>query len=228
MATFHDSAKGSNNASGTDQATTDALAVTAGDLIVIAGKWEGANGAVASFGGDGNTYGAATAVQNHTNNDLHHTIHWAIAASSGSINPNFHLDAARTFRYTAAMSFTPAAGKTWQLGQTSQGGNGNTSTTPSSGSISSTGQGVVVGFGSLYGSRTLTAGSGFTVPAELATDLLVAEYQLFGAGGGTFNADGTFESSVEWLMHGAIFEEINEGPPPPAPRIVTPVQSIRF
>lgn len=207
MASFHDTAKGFNNASGTSVGTTDTLAVTAGDLIYVCCKWEGANGAVATVSDGVDTYVEATAVQNHTNNDLHERTLWTTASTTGSRTITFNLGAARVWRYVAAISFTPAANRTWSLGNTSQGTPNNTAAF-SAGTAAYTGAGVAMVFNGIYGSRTLTGGSGWTVPAELTTDLITGEYQLIASGSGSLTGDGDHGAGVEWLSHMAIFNEV--------------------
>lgn len=207
MASFHDTAKGFNNASGTSVGTTDALAVTAGDLIYVCCKWEGANAAIATVTDGTDTYVEATAVQNHTNNDLHERTLWTTATTTGSRTITFNLDAARTWRYVAAISITPAASRSWSLGNTSQGTPNNTAAF-SAGTAAYTGAGVAVVFNALYGSRTLTGGAGWTVPTELTTDLITGEYQIIASGSGSLTGDGDHGAGVEWLSHMAIFKEV--------------------
>lgn len=208
MASFHDTAKGFNNASGTSVGTTDALAVTAGDLIYVCCKWEGANGAIATVTDGTDTYVEATAVQNHTNNDLHERTLWTTATTTGSRTITFNLDAARTWRYVAAISITPAASRSWSLGNTSRGTPNNTAAF-SAGTAAYTGAGVAIVLNALYGSRTLTGGTGWTVPTELATDLTTGEYQIIASGSGSLTGDGDHGAGVEWLSHMAIFNEVS-------------------
>lgn len=206
--TFHDTAKsGTDNSSGTDTATADTLAVTAGDLIVVGYKWEGANGATVSSITDGtNTYSSATALQDHGNNDLHFQMFYAVAGSTGSITITGALSAARTYRRIGAMSFTKGAGGSgWTLGNTASGTPASNAS-PSAGSASATGVGAAVTMCGIYSDRTYTEGSGWTVPAELTDFMVCGEYQLV-SGAGTLTGDGSFNAGVEWICQMAIFNQ---------------------
>ena len=207
MATFHDAKSGTDNSSGTSTATADTLAVTAGDLIVAICKWEGAlAGSTASVSDGTDTYSAVSTVQGHTNNDLNLHLFWTTATTTGTRTITSTLTAARSFRRLGAISITPAGGSTWTLGNTGQGTNGNSSSTPTAGSVTGVSTGVAIMGAGLYGDRDFTAGTGWTVPTEFATaNMVVAEYDLTPSG--TVTGDGTFSAGVEWLAHVAIFQE---------------------
>lgn len=205
--TFHDTAKsGTDNSSGTSTATADTLAVTAGDLIVVVCKWEGAvAGSTASVTDGTDTYSAISAVQAHTNNDLNLHTFWTIATTTGTRTITFTLSAARSFRRCGAFSFTKGAGgSSWTLGNVPQGTNGNSNASPTAGSAAGTTTGVALMMSGMYGDRDFTAGTGWTVPAEFATaNMVVGEYDL--SPSGTLTFDGSFSAGVEWLAHGAVF-----------------------
>lgn len=205
---FHDTAKsGTDNSSGTSTATADALAVTAGDLIVVVAKWEQAlAGSTVTISDGTDTYAAATTAQGHTNNDLNMQMFWTTATTTGTRTITATHSAARTFRRLAAMSITPTSGYTWSIGNTGQGTNGNSNATPTAGSVTGVAAGVAVMGSGLYGDRNFTAGTGWTVPTEFATtNMAVMEYDLTPSG--TITGDGSFSAGVEWLAHVAIFQE---------------------
>lgn len=208
--TFHDSAKsGTDNSSGTSTATADTLAVTAGDLIVVICKWEQAlAGSTVTVADGTDTYSAATTAQAHTNNDLNMQMFWTVATTTGTRTITSTHSAARTFRRIAAMSFTKGAGATgWALGNTVQGTNGNSNASPTAGSLSATTSCVAIMGSGLYGDRTLTAGTGWTTQAEVATNVMIcAEYQLL-SGSASLTCDGAYSAGVEWLAHAAAFNQ---------------------
>lgn len=208
--TFHDSAKsGTDSSGGTSTATADALSVTAGDLIVVICKWEGAlAGSTCSVSDGTDTYSAVSTVQGHTNNDLNLQLFWAVATTTGTRTITSTLTSARSWRRLGAMSFTKGSGATgWALGNTVQGTNGNTNASPTAGSLSATTSCVAVMGSGLYNDRTLTAGSGWTAPSELATTTMVCgEYQLL-SGSASLTCDGSYSDGVEWLAHGAAFNQ---------------------
>lgn len=209
--TFHDSAKsGADNSSGTSTPTADALAVTAGDLIVVIVKWEQAlAGSTVTVADGTDTYSAATTAQGHTNNDLNMQMFWAVATTTGTRTITATHSVARTFRRVGAMSFTKGAGATgWALGNTVQGTNGNSNASPSAGSLSATTSCVAVMCSGMYGDRNMTAGSGWIAPAELATAFMACcEYRLL-SGAASLTCDASYSAGVEWLAHGACFNQI--------------------
>ncbi len=207
MATLNDTANGSNDASGTVLATDDALNVTAGDLIVLLAKCEGATTTVTGSDGQGNTYLTARAFLEHSNGDLSGAILYAIASSTGTITPTATYGAARPFRIVSAYSFSLGAGKTgWALGNTNAA-QGTASTALNAGAASATDTGVAVAAGHLYGSRVLTAGTGWTIPAEFSSSAAqVSEYRLI-TGAGSITGDGTLSGVVDWVAQVAIFTE---------------------
>lgn len=212
MATFHDSAKsGTDNSSGTSTPTADTLAVTAGDLIYVVCKWEGANGAVASVTDGVDTYAEVTPVQNHTNNDLHLRTFSTLATTTGTRTITFALDAARPYRRCSAISYTPAATKSFALDAiATPPATPNNTAAVSAGSASATDAGCAIASFGLYGDRTLTVGSGWTLPAELDNTMAIMEHRAV-TGAGSITGDGTFSGGVEWLAHLAIFKETGGG-----------------
>lgn len=209
MATsFHDTAKsGTDNSSGTSTATADALAVTAGDLIVVIAKWEQAlAGSTVSVSDGTDAYTAATTAQAHTNNDLNMQMFWTTATTTGTRTITATHTSARTYRRLGAISITPTSGYTWTIGNTGQGTNGNSNANPTAGSAAGVSAGVAIMAAGLYGDRDFTAGTGWTVPTEFATaNMAVMEYDLTPSG--AITGDGTFSAGVEWLAHVAIFQE---------------------
>lgn len=207
MATLHDTAKGIDDTSGTTLATTDALAVTAGDLIVLLAKSEGASTTVSGSDGQGNAYSVANAFLEHGNGDLSGAVLYAIAGSTGTINPTATYGASRPFRFVSAWSFTLGAGKTgWALAATNVA-TGSGTAALSAGAASATTSGVAVTGGHLYGTRGITPGSGWTVPLEFSGGgAQVTQYQLV-AGAGSITGNCTLSFAVDWIAQLAIFSE---------------------
>lgn len=206
--TFHDSALGTRDATGGALATTDALTVTAGDLVWGIAKWEANDGASMTM-----DTGAATP-QFNTANDKQigsgtgfaSQTFWWIATSTGTINPRMVPSSNVDFSQIRAMSFTPSAFKSLTKGAVNT--NTGSSTTPTSGSASIIAGGVVVGGMGLFGSNTLTPGTGWTEPAEFNVSTTAhAEYRL-PTSAGSFNADGTLSGSIQWTDQIAVFDEI--------------------
>lgn len=219
MSSFHDSALGDNDASGTTLPTTDGLAVTVGDKVWGIAKWEGDGTETCTM-----DTGASTPQFSIANANLDGaggaisscTFHWT-ATATGTINPRMVTSVATSFRRIEAISVTPAAGKTLELGAVNAAI--GTSSTPSAGAASATAAGVsFTGFG-LFGSRTLTPGSGWTEPAEFNPSRPIhSEYQLQ-SGAGSLTGNGTLDSSIEWTAQLAIFNEVASGSAPkPRPR----------
>ena len=211
MATLHDTAQGSNDASGTSLATTDALTVSTGDLIFVICKWEGASGSTASVTDGTNSYSTANVqLQHPTNVDMQMQTFYAIAASSGTVNPTVGLTSARPYRKILAYSVTPAGGQQFTTVGNVNAATGN-GAAPSSGAASATAAGFAgVGF-TFYSTETFTAGSGWTVPAEFAADsALKSEYQLQ-SGSGSLTGDGTAFIAGDYVAQIAIFNESASG-----------------
>jgi hypothetical protein len=210
MATLHDTALGSDDSSGTTLATSDALAVTAGDLVVLTWKREGASGSTASgdTGAATPAFSTAQATLEHANGDLAGgTMYW-IATATTTINPRLVLSAARPFRKIKAFSFTPAGGKTFEIdgaGAQAQG----SGDTLSSGAGSYTADGCAVAGFALYASDTMTVGAGWAAePAEFTgSDALKAEYQLL-SGSGSVTGNATLAGTPDWVASLAIFKEV--------------------
>jgi hypothetical protein len=207
MATLNDTALGSNSASGTSLSTADALAVTAGDLVKVEVKWEGANGAVATVDTGASTplFTTANSVVDHSSVGLHaQTFYWK-ATATGTVTPRFLLDSARDFRAIRAYSVTPANGTELVLDAV-VAAQGN-SDVPSSGAATASGAGFSsVHFG-LFGSRALTPGAGWSEAAEFnITAAVVSEYQLQ-TSGGSQTGNGTLDFNVEFIAQQAIFKE---------------------
>lgn len=210
MATLNDTALGTNDASGTSLATSDALTVTAGDLIVVGFKREGATTSASCSDGT-NSYSACNASYEHANGDLGGVVFYTTAAASGTISPQVTLGAARTFRKIKAYSFTPTSGTTLQFENANVAEDSALSTTTNTGNASIGAAGVAVAFFHAYGTRSLTAGSGWSEAAEFnISDAQLSEYRL-PSGSGTFNGDGTLDSTVDYIGQIATFKEVAVG-----------------
>lgn len=210
MATFHDSALGSAAASSVGPlATTDALTVTAGDLVASCGKWESGTTTV-TFDSGASTplFTVANAVRQESGSLTCGAIYFWIATATGTINPRMTLGAARDFREHRALSITPAAGKTFVLGNVNAADGPLSATLISAGTAAATGAGVGITGIALFGSRTITPGTNWLEPAEFNTSISAhAQYQLI-SGSGTITGDCTLSSAVEFVIQLALFMEV--------------------
>lgn len=217
MATLHDTAMGLDDAAGTSLGTTDTLAVTAGDLIVVLFKHEGAADTWANGDcTDGtNTYTIGNAALHHSNGDLGAITFYATAAGSGNITPTV-TSASRTYRSIKAYSFTPAASKTLQVGNTAAvQGTADANGLMSAGSASATAAGCAVVSFAHYASWDFEAlGSGWSEATEFDTQgasALKTEYRLqTGAGSLTGDAD-TVGANGPYIAQMIIFNEADAG-----------------
>lgn len=212
MAALRDTAKGSNDVTGTSLATADALNVVAGDLIVLCAKCEGATTTVEGLDGQSNSYVPGNAFFEHSNGDLSGATLFAIASATGTITPTAVYGGSRPFRIVSAYSISLGAGKTgWALDAVNAA-QGTSSSAASAGAASATDSGVAVAAFHLYGSRVLTAGAGWSIPAEFSSSAAqVSEYRL-PTGVGSITGDGTLSSVVDWVAQLAIFRETTGAP----------------
>lgn len=196
--TFHDTAFGTNDTAGTSLGTADQIAVTAGDLILVACRWEQATGAIASISDGVDTYTEATALQDHAL-PMHMRTFYTVATTTGNRTVTFSLDVSRSWRRVSAISFTPGAGGTgWTLGNVFQTSGFTSGTDPFSfGPLTEPSTGIVMNWMSIGGNRTLTPGSGWTAPAELNGVMMTGEYRI--AAGGSVSGTGNFNAGVEYL-----------------------------
>lgn len=217
-ATLHDTSLGTVDGSGTDLSASDALTVTAGDLVVAGFKWEGADGATAILDTGASTpeFSVANAAQFHEGpGDLSGGVWYWIATDTGTVTVRARLTAARTFRKIKAYSFTPGTGTTLELGNVAAvEGLG---TAYSAGSASAIAAGVATVFFHLYGPRDLQVGAGGWAEAAEFTaldDAQGTEYQ-FQTGAGSLTGDGSGESPTVYnIAQLAIFDEAELGGEP--------------
>lgn len=211
MATLHDTALGSDDTSGTSLATADALTVSAGDLIFVCAKWEGAAGSTGSVTDGTNSYSTANAQLQHPGNgDMQGQTFYAVAASGGTINPTLGLSSARPYRAIRAYSVTPAGGQQFTTVGNVNAATGNGAAV-SSGSASATAAGFAGASFVFYASDTITAGSGWTEPAEFnSSAALKSEYQLQ-SGSGSLTGDATSVIAGDFIAQIAIFNESSSG-----------------
>lgn len=204
MATLHDNQKGSDTAAGTTLALSATLAVTQNDLVFIGYKHEGAADTPSISDGI-NSWTPVCAYTRHTNNDLA-CIGWAcIAATSTSINPTI-TSASRAFRHMLGWSYTPAAGKQIAFSAAASPFNAGNDALPLTNAVAGA-VGIAIGLFGMYGARDLTAGSGWAEAANHnLSNNITGEYK-FPSGAGSIVADGTFDSSVEYVAHLAFFTE---------------------
>jgi hypothetical protein len=236
MATLHDTALGSNDAAGTSLATADALTVTAGDLIVVLFKHEGASDTWANGDcTDGtNSYTIANTAVHHTNTDLGSVTFYATAAGTGSITPAV-ASASRPYRWIKAYSFTPAASTTLQIGNiaAAQGASDSGTGAMSAGSASATAAGCAVVAFAQYASFPFTSvGSGWSEATEFSTQgsaSLKSEYRLQ-SGAGSLTGDALAGAgSLDYIAQMVIFNESGGGSPiTDGPKLVSVRSNIRF
>jgi len=218
-ATLHDTSLATDDGSGT-VLTTEGLAVTAGDLVVVGYKYEG--GTLASTHtvdtGDATpTFTPANAMHHHTFTGDHNagTFYW-IADSSGSKTVRVTIDVARTFRRIAAYAFTPGVGTTLQLGNMSMNNQGTTDAMDT-GAASAIAAGVAVAFYSLYGSRGLDPNDPVSNWIEAAehniSAALLTAYQ-FQSGAGSLTGTGRLTGTEQSISQLVIFNEVATGGDP--------------
>lgn len=216
MSTLNDTALGTNDGSGTTLSTGDALNVTAGDLVVVGVKWEGATTTASiDTGASTPTFTDANAIYNMSSGiasgDMSGVVKYWIATSTGTVTPRVVLGAARTFRKIKAYSFTPAGGTTLELGNVAAEEDPSLLTALSLGPISATAAGVATVFVQMYGTRSLTPGSGWSEATEFnISDAQVTEYRL-PTGSGSLTGDGTLSATVDYIGQMAIFNEVALG-----------------
>lgn len=202
MATFHDSALGSGSGS-TTVSTSDALTVTAGDLVWVHVKWE-TNAATCTVDTGASTPTFSTANAKFGTPFSAQAFYW-IATSTGTVTPRAVFSEAADFVTIRAISVTPAGGTSLVLGDTSAA-EGN-STSPSSGAADAVAAGASFGGIGIFASVTFTEGSGWTEPAEFDISAAGhAEYQLQ-SGAGSLTANGTISGANDWIAQLAIFDE---------------------
>lgn len=224
MATLHDTALATNDASGTTLATADALAVTANDLIVVAIKWEGASTTIASAttgsGGSGSALSVCAGPQESTasgsSGDLGAALLWGVAPSTGTTNPEVVLAGSRTFRVLKALSFTLGGGFTqWALGPTTVGATNQNTSSLVAGATTLTATGVGVLFGALYGTRSLDAtANGYVITNESGmanANSGPVNHRLNTSTGSVTNTGAIGGGSVQWLALAAHFYESTGG-----------------
>jgi hypothetical protein len=232
MATLNNTALGSNDTSGTSLGTADALSVTAGDLIYVIFKYEGAVDTFtgSSCTGGGLTFAVAADEFFDSLGDLGLVTFYATATSTTTITPTV-ASASRSWRRVQAYSFTPAASTTLGLGNMAAA-EGGSSTTPSTGAASATAAGVAIGAFALYASADFTAtGSGFSEAAEFdaaGAAALRTVYQLQ-TGAGSLTSAPTLDTSTWWIASLVIFNESGGGSPiTDGPKLVSVRSNIRF
>jgi hypothetical protein len=178
--------------------------------VVASAKWESGTTTV-SFDSGASTplFTVANAVRQEASGlSICGAVYFWIAIATGTINPRFTLGVAKDFREIRAVSITPAAGKTFVLGNVNAADGPSLATAISAGTAAATGAGVGFTAIALNGSRTITPGSGWTEPAELNTSISAhAQYQLI-SGAGTITGDCTLSSAVEWVEQLALFMEV--------------------
>jgi len=238
MATLHDTAYNYAAGDSTTLATADSLAVTAGDLIVVLFKHEGSalSGGDVPDGSDcsdgqSNEYALANAYVSSTQTasigDLHAVTFYATAGSTGTITPTVTTAVGKVYRNIKAYSFTPAGGKTLELGNVAaaQG----TGTSMSAGSASATAAGAAVCGFAYYDAIALTPGDGWSEASEFDSEGdtgMVSQY-LLQSGSGSLTGDGVASKTNDWIAQIAIFNEAGGGGPT-APSLFQVRSNIRF
>jgi hypothetical protein len=131
--TFNDADLASNDSSGTALACA-AVTVTAGDLVVLFGKHEGAVDASASVSWD-QTVNEQGSIANraHANTDLNGRIWYGRATASGTIVGTLNTPGSRAFRKVHVYTFTPTAGQKLVFDVEAASGSGTSSSGTTSG-----------------------------------------------------------------------------------------------
>ena len=213
MTTLHDTALGSNDTSTTTLSTADALAVTAGDLVVVGVKYEGGidSGATVDTGAATPTFSVGRANVAHTgNSDLSGGVWYWTATATGTVNPRF-VSASRPYRIIKAYSFTPAGGTTLELGNTNVAHQTGT-TSISAGGANSTAAGASAVFYQLYSSRNIvTPGAGWTEAAEFNAQSAQLSLYRLPTGAGTITGDTAIDNGADVISQIVTFNEAAGG-----------------
>lgn len=219
---FHDSAHNEASGTGATLANADALNVTANDLVDLT---IGSEGPTAGYSiseindGQGNTLTGgqitlAAALLNHSNGDLRAARYKFKATTTGTLTITVTWGAARTFRSITAVSVTPSAGTLLVVDDASAQAQGSSASPSAGAGTSSTTSGFAIASVRTYGGRTATQGSGWTLPAELATltDGGHAEHRVVSATG-SITGDMTLDAGNEFVAHLVIYKEQASGTP---------------
>jgi hypothetical protein len=217
--TLHDTALGAATGSGTTVSTTDALAITSGDLVVVCVKWEDVSTTCTAKWDGTNSATQSNAVLGASSSSFG-SMFYAVANSSGNYNPSATLGSAASFKYIRAYSFTPTAGKTWTLGNITAGTGSGMTLNPGSLSTNAAG-GVSVFTYALYASATsFTPLSPLVEAAEFAvSESIRSEYGL-PTGATTYSDTRTVNTggSYPWVGQGAEWYEVDGAASTQAPR----------
>lgn len=219
--TWH--AENADSEDASDTSVTLSLTVSAGDLVVVMMKWEGADTTITGdIGGEALTEWA-NAGNPHirlTNEPWCTCLYKINTALTGSQTITLTLGAARGFKEYCAMSYTPTAG-TVSTNGTPNSGLG-TSTSPASGNITTTGSDMVIfGFNAGYGSQLsspLINGNAAEEAVEPAT--ASRDSQLWArreSAGFTGQAAATLAGSARWACGVIAFNIAAAGTNPKGP-----------
>lgn len=210
MATFR-SARRDTSASATNLPTGATVAVTAGDVIVVKLKWEGAT-TTASVADGVDTYTAIGAgIIDGGNTDFWTRCFYTVATTTGNRTITGTLTGGRVFIEMDVIVGIPAASTTFSI-ETSQPQASGTSNAPSAGSITLTAAGFAVELFGCYNTAGWTKGAAFTVALDgtSPTGSPVAGYAL-PSGSGSLTANATVDDIVVWTAQGASFKQTAAG-----------------
>lgn len=207
MASLGDTALGADDsgAAGSTLANSTTFSVVAGQLLVVPFKFEGSGtpALTASDTPQALTWGIASALRVHANNDLQSGILWAIAGSTGDIVVTASIaPASWPYRGLRAYAFTPVGSWSYDTEVSATG----TSGAPSTGAATAAGAGVAVMAIGAYSSVTLTPGNSFVVPTDFNISSSLCTAYRFLSAGGSITGSGTF-SSVAWTANLAVFTD---------------------
>jgi hypothetical protein len=205
--TFNDADLASNDSSGTALACA-AVTVTAGDLVVLFGKHEGAVDASASVSWD-QTVNEQGSIANraHANTDLNGRIWYGRATASGTIVGTLNTPGSRAFRKVHVYTFTPTAGQKLVFDVEAASGSG-TSSSGTTSAASNAGAGCAVAGFSYYGSVvSSTAGSGWTGQLGAANAAAYSQYRILTSGGSITGDCAIGGGGIEWVAQMLAFVE---------------------
>ena len=205
--TFIASAGNNDDSSGTLLSTTATLNLSAGDVVVVWHKWEGADTTVScakDAGSPANTNSLGSKI-NHSNGDLNGQFTYLLSASAdGSAVFRQTLSASRPYRRILALQFRPDASETVSLDVQNTGQGSDLA--PTSGSITTTGTDEIVigGYGE-YSANTTTSeaigGTAATEPAASPQGFSSVWYRILSSTMSSGTATASIGSTAGWICN---------------------------
>lgn len=218
MATHVGGVQGSASGSGTGLNTSSSLAVQAGDVILVASKWEGAvtTDAITDNAAGGSNVYTGRVSHSHPDGEPHGFVHTAIAKASETLTFTQTLGAARVWRSIHVAVGRPAASKTFAYDNAASANSpsGADNANPATGAYAVAGiGGYAAAFVAEFTSRTYTPGTGWTELSEAGSSY--SEYRVLTTET-SINGDATLDSAMRWVATSAAFKEVADGVVGPA------------